>query len=90
MGPNLSLTEAMTLSYYKNIEQLLSNQSKRLDIIKRLKQKAPIHQSFKIQLQKEIHEYYKNVTHLKQKLARPPMNPIAQNQLQHQGQLSRP
>ncbi len=31
------------LSFYKNLEQLLSNQVKRLDIIKRLKQKAPIH-----------------------------------------------
>ena len=49
------------------------NQVKRLDIIKRLKQKAPIHQSFKIQLQKEINEYYKNTAQLKAKINKPPM-----------------
>ncbi len=72
VGQHLSLSEAMTLSYYKNLEQLIMNQVKRLDIIKRLKQKAPIHQSFKIQLQKEVNEYYKNTTQLKAKINKPP------------------
>jgi hypothetical protein len=55
----------MTLAYFKQLEQLLMAQVKRLDIIKRLKQKAPVHESFKLQLSQEIKEYLRNTNNLK-------------------------
>jgi hypothetical protein len=58
-------SQAMTLAYFKQLEQLLMAQVKRLDIIKRLKQKAPVHESFKLQLSQEIKEYLRNTNNLK-------------------------
>lgn len=58
-------SQAMTLAYFKQLEQLLLAQIKRLDIIKRLKQKAPVHESFKLQLTQEIKEYLRNTNSLK-------------------------
>ena len=60
----------MTLAYFKQLEQLLMAQVKRLDIIKRLKQKAPVHESFKLQLSQEIKEYLRNTNNLKQRINR--------------------
>lgn len=60
----------MTLAYFKQLEQLLLAQIKRLDIIKRLKQKAPVHESFKLQLTQEIKEYLRNTNSLKQRINR--------------------
>ena len=60
----------MTLAYFKQLEQLLLAQIKRLDIIKRLKQKAPVHESFKLQLTQEIKEYLRNNNSLRQRINR--------------------